>query len=114
MDISDAGPRLDALWTEVDNNLCGVLHGCSDASAVAACFVRVGWRSRSSSWDGYEVETSWCQVEIDPVDGSDVLLSGVVDPARLDELGRILAAFELACTLELSDESHTSVREIRG
>lgn len=80
VDISDAGPRLDASWTDLHYNVCGVLHGCSDASAVAACFVRAGWRSRSSSWDGYEVETNWCQVEIDPVDGSDVLLSGVADP----------------------------------
>ncbi|MFF0436136.1 hypothetical protein ACFYU9_28495 [Streptomyces sp. NPDC004327] len=114
MDISDAGPRLDASWADVNNNVCGVLHGCRDASAVAARFVRAGWSSRSSSWDGYELETSWCQVEIDPVDGPDVLLSGVVDPARFEALGRLLAAFGFAHTLELSDENDVSVREIRG
>ncbi|MFJ9825652.1 hypothetical protein ACIRSU_14955 [Streptomyces sp. NPDC101160] len=114
MDISDEGQRLDASWTDADNNVCGVLHGCRDASAAAACFVRAGWCSRSSSWDGYEVETSWCQVELDPVDGPDVLLSGVVDPARFDELGKLLAAFGLAYALELSDENDVPVREIRG
>ncbi|MFJ9806837.1 hypothetical protein ACIRTB_01165 [Streptomyces sp. NPDC101158] len=81
---------------------------------MAARFVGAGWSSRSSSWYGYEVETSWCQMEIEPVDGPDVLLNGVVDPTRLDELGRLLSYFGLRYELELSDENNTPVREIRG
>ncbi|MEU4275471.1 hypothetical protein ACFY8X_01110 [Streptomyces tanashiensis] len=114
MDISDEGLTLDRQCIDVGNNVCGVLRGCRDASAVAARFVGAGWRSRSSSWHGYELETSWCQVEIDPIDGSDVLLNGIVDPARVDDLGRLLGFFGLPYELELSDESNALVREIRG
>ncbi|MFD7320026.1 hypothetical protein ACFV9D_02890 [Streptomyces sp. NPDC059875] len=114
VDISDEGPKLDREWIEVGNNVCGVLHGCRNASAVAARFVGAGWSSRSSSWYGYELETSWCQVEIDPIDGPKILLNGVVDPARLDELARLLNYFGLPYELELNDEDNVLVREIRG
>ncbi|SEC49270.1 hypothetical protein SAMN05428939_2511 [Streptomyces sp. TLI_105] len=114
VDISDEGLTLDRQWIELGNNVCGVLRGCRDASAVAARFVGAGWSSRSSSWHGYELETSWCQMEIDPIDGPDVLLSGVVDPARLGDLGRLLGCFGLPYELELSDENNALVREIRG
>ena len=90
-----ANRRIEALrqWAELGNNVCGVLHDYRDAPAVAARFVGAGWSARSSSWYGYEVETSWGQVEIDPIDGPDILLNGVVDPERLDELGRLLSSF---------------------
>ncbi|MDR3079593.1 MAG: hypothetical protein LBV60_01460 [Streptomyces sp.] len=114
MDLSDEGPEFAREWDDLGNTVCGVLHGCRDASAVAARFVRAGWRSRSSSWEGYELETSWCQMEIEPIAGPNVLLNGVLDPTRLDELGRLLAAFGLAYTLELSDENDALVRELRG
>ncbi|GGS65424.1 hypothetical protein GCM10010222_02120 [Streptomyces tanashiensis] len=114
MDISDEGLTLDRQWIDLGHNVCGVLRGCRTASAVAARFVRAGWSSRSSSWHGYELETSWCQVEIDPIDGSDVLLNGVVDPARLDDLGRLLGFFGLPYEFELSDENNALVRAIRG
>ncbi|MFE2009397.1 hypothetical protein [Streptomyces sp. NPDC059491] len=114
MDTSDDGPTLDRQWIELETNVCGVLHGCRDASAVAARFTGAGWRSRSSSWHGYELETSWCRLEIDPIDGPDVPLNGVVAPARLDDLGRLLSFFGLPYELELSDENNTLVREIRG
>nr|WP_164875126.1 hypothetical protein [Streptomyces sp. SS] len=114
VDVSDEGLTLDRQWIEPGNNVCGVLHGCRDASAVAARFVGAGWSSRSSSWHGYELETSWCQVEIDPIDGPDVLLNGVVDPTRLDDLGRLLGYFGLPYELELSDENNALVRETRG
>ncbi|MFF9841628.1 hypothetical protein [Streptomyces sp. NPDC013740] len=114
MDTSDGGPELDRQWIELGNNVYGVLHGCRDASAVAARFVGAGWSSRSSSWYGYELETSWCQLEIEPIDGPDILLNGVVDPARLDELGRLLGCFGLPYGLELNDENNDLVREISG
>ncbi|MER5961188.1 hypothetical protein [Streptomyces sp. NPDC002057] len=114
MDISDEGPTLDRQWIDLGNNVCGMLRGCRDASAVAARFVGAGWNSLSSSWHGYELETSWCQIEIDPIDGPNVLLNGVVDPARLDDLGRLLSYFGLPYELELSDEDDVLVREIRG
>ncbi|MEU5985075.1 hypothetical protein [Streptomyces sp. NPDC047434] len=114
MNVSDGGQKLDRQWADLGNNVCGVLHNYRDASAVAARFVGAGWSSRSSSWYGYEVETSWGEVEIDPIDGPVILLNGVVDPTRLDELGRLLGSFGLPYELELSDENNVTVREIRG
>ncbi|MFG3348107.1 hypothetical protein ACGF1Z_23990 [Streptomyces sp. NPDC048018] len=101
-------------WTDLGNNVCGILHDRHDATAVTARFARTGWRSRSSSWYGYEVETGWCRLEVDPVDGPDILLNGAVDPARLDDLAQLLTSFGFAYTLELRDGNDTLVRELRG
>ncbi|MGA4955967.1 hypothetical protein [Streptomyces lavendulocolor] len=114
MDMADGAQELDPEWTEVGNNVCGTLHGCRDASSVAERFVGAGWGSRSSSWDGHEVETSWCQVELDPIDGSRVLLNGVVDPQRFEELAGLLHHFGLRYSLELDDADTDLAREIRA
>ncbi|MGW4878907.1 hypothetical protein ACWEPI_20385 [Streptomyces sp. NPDC004262] len=111
MDISDDGQKLDPEWAEVGNNVCGVLRGCRDAAAVAQHFVKAGWDSRSSSWHDYEVETSWCQLEIAPIDGPDVLLDGVVDPQRFGELDGVLRRFGLRYSLELYEGDGILVRE---
>ncbi|MET7620003.1 hypothetical protein [Streptomyces sp. NPDC005408] len=112
MDLSDDGQQLDPQWAEIDNNVCGILRGCREAASVAERFVRAGWMSRSSSWDAYELETSWCQVEIEPIKGSDTLLNGVLDPQRLDELAALLSRFGLQYGLELYDDSGTLIRAI--
>ncbi|MFD3439043.1 hypothetical protein ACFWU3_16230 [Streptomyces sp. NPDC058685] len=114
MDISDDGQKLDPAWTEVGNNVCGSLRGCRDTSSVAERFVKAGWRSRSSSWYAYELETSWCQVEIEPIDASDLLLNGVVDPRRFDQLADLLTDFGLSHSLELSAADGTLLREARA
>ncbi|MFF1482602.1 hypothetical protein ACFVYD_34510 [Streptomyces sp. NPDC058301] len=114
MDLSDDGPALDDRWAQSDNNLCGLLPGSRDASRVAERFVRAGWRSRSSSWEGYEIETSWCCFEADPFDGSATLLNGVIAPDRLDDLAALLTRFDLRFTLELYDDDRNLVREIKG
>ncbi|MGA5408014.1 hypothetical protein ACPCSC_12195 [Streptomyces lavendulocolor] len=114
MDIADGTQTLDPEWFEVTNNVCDMLHDCGDTSSVAEHFVRAGWGSRSSSWDGYEVETSWCQVELDLIEGSGILLNGVADPQRFEELAGILHRFSLRYSLELYDEDGALVREIRA
>lgn len=114
VDISDEGTELDRRWVEVGNNVYGIVRGCRDASTVAECLVRAGWRSRSSSWHGYELEISWCQVEIDPIEGSEVLLNGVVDPDCFDELGGLLHRSGLGFSLELYDGDRALIREIRA
>ncbi|MGX1673835.1 hypothetical protein [Streptomyces sp. NPDC055400] len=114
MDISDDGQSLNPQWLDVNNNVCGVVQGCRDAAPVAAAFVRTGWSSRSSSWHGYEVEASWGQIELDPIEAREVLLNGVIDPQRLDDLAGLLSRFGLRFTLELSDDSGALVREIRA
>lgn len=114
MDVSSSGNRLDAEWTEVGTNVYGILRDGGDVSAVAGCFVRAGWSSRSSSWQGYECETTWCRVGIDPGEVSSILLNGVVDPERIDELAGLLARFGLWYSLELYDEGDMLVREIQA
>ncbi|KPI29745.1 hypothetical protein OV320_4084 [Actinobacteria bacterium OV320] len=79
---------------------------------MAQHFVRTGWSSRSSSWHGYEVETSWCQLEVEPIEGPDILLNGVVDPQHFDELGGVLHRLGLSYSLELYKEDDTLVREM--
>ncbi|MGW5124595.1 hypothetical protein ACWEQ7_11185 [Streptomyces sp. NPDC004069] len=114
MDISDDGPKLAPEWEKADNNLCGVLRGNLDTSAVAERLVRAGWRSRSSSWETYEVETDWCRADLDPVEGWGTLLSGVIDPGKLDALAVLLSRFGLSFGLELYDEQGSLSREVTG
>ncbi|NGO79184.1 hypothetical protein G6045_26545 [Streptomyces sp. YC504] len=114
MDISDDGQSLDPRWIGVSNNIAGVVQDCPDGSAVAAAFVRAGWSSRSSSWSGYEVETGWAQIELDPVEGREVLLNGVVAPQRLDDLASVLRRLSHGFVLELYDDSGALVQEIRA
>lgn len=114
MDISEGDEELDPEWIEVGNNVCGILRGCRDASPVAEHFVRAGWWSRSSSWYCYEVGTRWCRVEIDPAEGSYVLLNGVVDPQRINEFASLLDCLGLKYSLELYDEDDTLVCEVQG
>ncbi|WP_093608243.1 hypothetical protein [Streptomyces indicus] len=113
MDLSAEGDELDPRWGEVDSNVYGTVHGQRSASPVAECFVRAGWRSRSSSWHGYEVGTRWCEVELDPSEDG-ILLHGVVDPLRFDELVDLLGRFGLTYSLELYDEAGTLLRDVRA
>ncbi|MFI6288051.1 hypothetical protein ACIBCM_25450 [Streptomyces sp. NPDC051018] len=111
MDISDDGPDPATEWRDADNNLRGVLRGC-DTSAVAECFAGAGWKSRRSSWTAYEVETAWCEAELDPVDEAGILLNGVIEPDKLDVLATLLSGFGLSFGLELYDENGGLLREI--
>ncbi len=106
---SDLAPE----WTDISDNVCGILHGHRDAAPMAERFERLGWRSRSSSWYGYEVGTTWCEVELEPVDGQDVLLNGVVDPSHFDDLAALLTRCGATYTLELFDENDNLLRETR-
>ncbi|MFF5455315.1 hypothetical protein ACFY40_29400 [Streptomyces sp. NPDC012950] len=111
MDVSDEGRSLDPVRLEISNNVCGVLAGAPGGSWVAERFIRAGWSSRSdSSWESYEVETSWCRIEVDPSDG-DTLLNGVVDPQRFEDLASLLTRFGLRFSLELYDDDGEPLRE---
>ncbi|MFF1412902.1 hypothetical protein ACFVX6_24540 [Streptomyces sp. NPDC058289] len=112
MDISAEGPDLAPDWREAANNVYGVLRGRFSTSAVAERFVLAGWKSRPASWDAYEVETSWCRVDLAPVDGSDTLLNGVADPDKFDALAMLLSRFGLSFDLELYDDEGGLLREI--
>ncbi|MGA5120885.1 hypothetical protein [Streptomyces pseudogriseolus] len=101
-------------WRNLSNNVCGILHGRGDAAPIAVRFGRHGWSSRSSSWHGYEVGTTWCELELDPADGPDVLLNGVMNPSRFTDLAALLDRFGLSYTLELYGEEGILLRETRG
>ncbi|WP_221354320.1 hypothetical protein [Streptomyces beigongshangae] len=112
VDISDEGQPLDPVWLETNNNVCGGLAGGPSASLVAKRFTGAGWSSRpGSSWESYEVETSWCRIEVDPTDG-DTLLNGVVDPQRFEHLAALLTRFGLRFGLELYDDDGEPLREL--
>nr|WP_177232778.1 hypothetical protein [Streptomyces sp. Ag109_O5-10] len=114
MDISDEGQSLDPVWLKINNNVCGGLAGAPGASWVAERFIGAGWSSRSgSSWESYEVETSWCRIEVDPTDGN-TLLNGVVDPQRFEDLAALLTRFGLRFGLELYDDDGKLLREIEA
>ncbi|MFC8505998.1 hypothetical protein ACFU3J_18230 [Streptomyces sp. NPDC057411] len=85
-----------------------------DGAAGGPTAARLTTRRRRRLAEHERLETSWCQLEIEPIDGPDILLNGVVDPARLDGLGRLLGCFGLPYGLELNDENDDLVREISG
>ncbi|MFF1779788.1 hypothetical protein [Streptomyces virginiae] len=113
MDISDEGQPLEPVWLEINNNVCGGLTGAPSASLVAQRFVEAGWSSRSASWESYEVETSWCRVELEATDGR-TLLNGVVDPDRFVDLAALLTRFGLRFSIELYDDDGELLREIQA
>ncbi|MEV7415485.1 hypothetical protein [Streptomyces sp. NPDC089919] len=113
MDISDEGQPFDPAWLQINDNVYGVLTAAPTASTVAERFIGAGWSSRSSSWESYELETSWCRIEVDPTD-RDTLLHGVVDPQRFEELAALLRRFRLHFSLELYGEDDELLHVIEG
>jgi hypothetical protein len=114
VDISHEGPRLDPVLLEIANNVCGLMRSGPHASSMAERLVQAGWRSKSTSWHAYELETTWCQFEIEPTTDDAVLLNGVVDPARFDDLAALLTRLRLPFDLELYDEEGALTREIQS
>ncbi|MCX4527339.1 MULTISPECIES: hypothetical protein [unclassified Streptomyces] len=112
MDMNDEGAPLDPRWSEAEISVCGQVMGLRSAAAVAGLFVRAGWSSRSSSREGYEVETAWASFEIDPIE-TGVLLNGVADPQRLDVVAGLLRLLGRPFGLEHYDEEGVLVREIK-
>ncbi|MFJ9057160.1 hypothetical protein [Streptomyces sp. NPDC102409] len=113
-DGRDDHPVLDHRSLEAGNNVYATLRGPLRTAAVAERFERAGWTCRSSSWHGYEVETGWCQVELDPIEEGATLLNGVIVPEALDTLASLLTEFGLGFTLELYDEEGGLLRELRS
>ncbi|MFE2323758.1 hypothetical protein ACFXD5_07510 [Streptomyces sp. NPDC059385] len=113
MDISDEGQPLEPVWLEINNNVCGGLKGAPSASLVAQRFIGAGWSSRPASWESYEVETSWCRIEVEATD-TRTLLNGVVDPDRFADLAALLTRFGLPFSIELYDDDGELLQEIQA
>ncbi|MFB6582990.1 hypothetical protein ACFCYC_37235 [Streptomyces sp. NPDC056402] len=120
MDLSDEGSPFDTdvigapvagVVDVVDVvDVAGVFPGHRSAGDVAAFFVRAGWSSRSSSWEGYEVESPLARLEIEP--GHDgVLLHGEADAGRLDALTAVLSARDLPFSVEFYGDDGALLRE---
>ncbi|MEV5078895.1 hypothetical protein ACIQFZ_33615 [Streptomyces sp. NPDC093064] len=98
---------------EINNNVCGILHESPDPAHVAGAFERAGWAIRTASWYFYELETNWCQVEVEQADDT-TLLNGVIDPQRLDDLAALLGRLGLRYMIELYDDSNRLISELQG
>ncbi|MFD3465838.1 hypothetical protein ACFWWM_05620 [Streptomyces sp. NPDC058682] len=91
-------------------DVAGIFPGHRSAGGLAAFFVRAGWSSRSSSWEGYEVESPLARLEIEPVrDG--VLLHGEADAGRLAALTAVLSARGLPFSVEFYGKDGALLRE---
>ncbi|MFG2235726.1 hypothetical protein ACGFNX_37955 [Streptomyces sp. NPDC048723] len=113
MDLSDEG---SPFGTDVTGrpvaDVAGLFPGRRSAADLAAFFVRAGWSSRSSSWEGYEVESPLARLEIEPVDDG-VLLHGEADAGRLDALTAVLSARGLPFSVEFYGEDGALLSEVR-
>jgi hypothetical protein len=106
------GPELADEWRDLDNNVYGTLPG-ERPYHVAEQLVNAGWRARASTWTDYEVEREWVGLELAEREG-DVLLSGVVDPARLADLAAVFENMGVRYELELWNAERTEIiRQLR-
>ncbi len=113
MDLSDEGSPFATSVPAAD--VAGVFPGSRSAADLAAHFVRAGWSSRSSSWEGYEVETSWARLEIDALDDGVLVHGGThLDPDRFDALVAVLSARRLPFSVEFYGEDGGLLRETAG
>ncbi|MFB7253287.1 hypothetical protein [Streptomyces nojiriensis] len=113
MDLSDEGSPFDTDMSGAPvADVAGLYPGHRSAADLAAFFVRAGWSSRSSSWEGYEVESPLARLEIEPVDDG-VLIHGEADAGRLDALTAVLSARGLPFSAEFLGEDGALLREVR-
>jgi hypothetical protein len=109
------GPRLADHLTVLGDNVHGRLLQAPRAKAVAELLVRAGWRARASSWTEYEVEHEWVRLSLIEPSPDERLFNGVVDPARVAELGAVFAGLGLRYSIELwGDDPATLLRELAG
>lgn len=92
------GPRArDALLAR-SNNLYAELFDESDSHKVAQSFAAAGWRARDAG-GAYEVEHTWALLLIKPA--SPILLSGILEPACVDDLISVIHRLGYRTRLEL-------------
>jgi hypothetical protein len=109
------GPRLADELAVLGDNVYGRLLDAPSAKVLAEMFVRAGWRARASSWTEYEVEHEWASLTLVERSPEERLFSGVVDPARVAELGALLGGLGLRYSIELwSDDQATPLRTLTG
>ncbi|MFB9336492.1 hypothetical protein [Actinoplanes octamycinicus] len=95
----------------MDNNVYGFMHNVSDLESLARAFARSRWRVRRSALDEYEVECSWCQVNLFDSGGMPKF-AGVVEPASADKLADTFRSLDVDYEIELYDVDGELVRTI--
>ncbi|WP_067502973.1 hypothetical protein [Actinoplanes sp. TFC3] len=86
----------------LDNNVYGFLHNVADPQPLAHAFVRLGWSARWSAEDEYEVECSWCRLNLWNSGGM-AKFAGVVEPASVNRLAETLGSLGVDHEIELYD-----------
>lgn len=105
-------PKRLADWlVDRDNNLYGKLAGGLPLTDVLARLAAAGWTARWPGGDKFTAEQEWVEVTVF-ADAGGVLLHGVVDPGRLDDLSEGLAWSGLSVALELYDDEGQLVRQV--
>lgn len=95
----------------MDNNVYGFMHNASDLESLAHAFAQLGWSARRSAEGEYEVECSWCQVNLFDSGGMPTF-GGVVEPTRVNELADIFGSLNIDYEIELYDVQGELLRTI--
>ncbi|MEU4218409.1 hypothetical protein [Actinoplanes sp. NPDC026623] len=96
----------------MDNNVYGLVRTAANLESLAHAFTNLGWEARTSAWDEYEVECTWCQINIFDSGGMPTF-AGVVDPARVDELAGTFSTLDIDYEIELYDRAGDLARRLR-
>jgi hypothetical protein len=108
------GPRLTDELALLDNNVYGSLSDAPPVKRLAATFVAAGWRARASSWTEIEVEREWVRIELQQRP-DEVIFSGVVSPARIEDLAAVFVTLNLRYSIELWNTERTELlRELES
>ncbi|MGW0803646.1 hypothetical protein [Nonomuraea sp. NPDC002799] len=106
------GPRLDTAAAELlhlGDNVYGSLPSVSSARQAAEAFHQAGWRVRRSSETEYEVEHTFAELNLSPLEP--VTFAGFVDPGRIDALHAALSALGLPYEVEFEAPDRTYGRD---
>jgi hypothetical protein len=95
----------------LDSNVYGFMHNASDLESLARAFAQLGWAVRKSAWDEYEVECSWCQVNLFD-SGGVPKFAGVVELTRADELADAFRSLDVDYEIELYNLDGELIRTI--
>jgi hypothetical protein len=105
------GSHLAAELAALDNNVYGFMHNASDLESLAHAFAQLGWSARRSAEGEYEVECSWCQVNLFDSGGMPKF-GGVVEPTRVNKLADTFRSLDVDYEIELYDVRGQFVRTI--
>ena len=90
------------------NNLYGILGFKTSKHQTANHFDNIGWSVRKNTWTDYEIESTWAKLTIEGK--NEILLNGVIDEQKFDELKTILDNFKLDFSIELYNSKQEKIK----